>query len=219
MESTERAIERLTESHTEWTEAGATEWPPLLVWLEQSVTSMVKRGGAGSNGAGIPIDFEALHLLDDIKKAAALIREALYLRRKTGDLIADVREAWDVTKQARARAEVDDGQWERITSELETWVTRIEAEQAQRPRKMELTVPCPRCGHRWFEDDGERKTAIVIEYAEGRAPVAECRVPECEALWAGWRQIHQLGFTVGADMSVDVLKACGIDLGIEVTSV
>lgn len=39
-----RAAERLTENHTEHTEAGSAEWPPLIMWLEQSATEVVKRG-------------------------------------------------------------------------------------------------------------------------------------------------------------------------------
>lgn len=223
MESTERAVVRLTEDHTEMTEAGATEWPPLLRWLEQSVTEMVKRGGAGSSGAGIPIDFEALRVLDDVKKACGQIREAMYLPKRGHGLISDVVEAWAASKQARNRQEVDDAQWAKITDELESWVSRIEAEQNMRPRKMELTVPCPNCGNRWFEEtpdenypeDRDQKPAVVIEFGEGRAPVAECRVPACEAMWAGWKQVAMLGFTIQADMDLAVLEACGIKLGIE----
>lgn len=212
MEATERAIERLTQAHTEMTDAGPTEWPPLLVWLERSVTEMVKRGGAGSNGAGIPIDFEALRLLDEIKKQTAFIREVVYLPKRPGELLSDVAAAWEAVKRARGRSELEDGQWLMICEEFETWVMKIEAEQATRPRKMELTVSCPRCGERWVMDGDERKAAVVIEFGEGRAPVAECRNAECGALWAGWESVARLGFTVGASADLAVLDACGITL-------
>ena len=203
------------------TEAGATEWPPLLSWLEQSVTEVVKRGGAGSNGAGIPIDFEALRILNHIKHKCGQIREALYLPKKTSDLIHDVAEVWKAAREAHKKNEVDDARWALICDEIESWVQMITAEQDVRPRKMELVVPCPRCGTRWISepvDDSnptigeDRKTAVVIEYADGRAPVAECRVDGCGAMWAGWAQIAQLGFTVQADMNLEVLAACGIKL-------
>lgn len=227
MESTERAVVRLTEPHTEHTDAGPVEWPPLLVWLEQSVTEVVKRGGAGSNGAGVPIDFEALHLLNRIRKACGQIREALFLTRKTGNLATDTAEAWTITKLARDRHEVDDAQWERICDEFEKWVQQITAEQDVRARKMELTVPCPRCGNRWVEEavdalhpelGSDRKPAVVIEYAEGRAPIAECRVAGCEAMWVGWAQVAQLGFIVQANMDLAVLDACGIDLSLDMAT-
>lgn len=223
MQDTERAVERLTQAHAEMTEAGPTEWPPLLVWLERSVTEMVKRGGAGSNGAGIPIDFEALHLLDNIKKQAVFIREAVYLPKRTGDLIADVTEAWEAVKQAHGKGELEDAQWALICDEFEAWVYRIEAEQMTRPRKMELTVACPRCEQRWvmeardpkYPEQAERKAAVVIEFSEGRAPVAECRNGECLAMWAGWAQVATLGFAVGAKADLAVLEACGITITLD----
>lgn len=67
MQDTGRGVIRLTEDHAEHSEVGATEWPPLITWLKQSVTEMVKCGGAGSGIAHLQIDFEALRLLDGIK--------------------------------------------------------------------------------------------------------------------------------------------------------
>lgn len=220
-ESTERAVTRLTEDHTEVTEAGVTEWPPLLLWLERSVTDMVKRGGAGSNGSGIPIDFEALRILDGIRRHTRLIRAGVHLPVKGYALISDVAEAWDAAKDGHEKGWVDDAAWLRICDELESWVHQIEVEQAVRPRKMELTVACPRCERRWFREDvdpkrpelAERKAAVVIEFGEGRAPVAECRFEDCAAMWAGWGQVATLGLSVQASMDVAVLEACGIKLG------
>lgn len=224
MQDTERAVVRLTEHHTEHTDAGPVEWPPLLTWLERSVTEIVKRGNAGSNGAGIPIDFEARRVLDNIRRQCALMREGLYLSRRGESLITDAAEAWDTAKVARKKKEVDDERWLLICDEFAKWVQAIEAEHAIRPRKMELTTPCPRCGNRWMlelvdedrpEIGSDRKAAVVIEYAEGRAPIAECRVAGCEAMWVGWAQVAQLGFIVQAEMDLAVLDACGIRLSLE----
>lgn len=215
----ERAIVRLTERHTEMTEAGAVDWPPLLVWLDKSITEVVKRGGAGSGGLGIPINFGALRVLNDIRRASGRIREALFLVKQSGSdaLVADVAEAWIIARQSRARGELADGQWLQVCEEVESWAARIEAEQNVRPRQMELTVPCPRCETRWVLDDGERRAAVVIEYAEGRAPIAECRAEVCEALWVGWDQITKLGFSVQASVDTAVLASCGIHIEPEAT--
>jgi len=224
MESTERAVVRLTEAHTEMTEAGAVEWPPLLSWLEQSVTEMVKRGGAGSGGAGIPIDFEALKLLERIKHETKELRGSLFLYGKLPPIIRAVAELWATAKKDRKQRKVDDEQWSHIAGSIESWVEAIEGEQSQRPRKMELIVPCPRCGNRWIQEhhlvdgeevpdpNGERKAAVVIEFGDSRAPVAECRVAGCEAIWAGWKQIRMLGVTVGAEQNLAILEAAGIHL-------
>lgn len=211
MENIDYAVTRLTETHTEQTEAGPTEWPPLITWLDRSVTEVVKRGGAGTGGAGIPIDFEALRLLDRIKRETAWIREALYMPRRAADLLADVREAWKRCKTLRLSGDVPDDQWESIGDAFQDWAHAIIAEQGERPRKMELTVPCPACDTRWILEDDERKSAVVIEFGEGRAPVAECRAEGCEKLWAGWEQVSALGLTIGAMPDLEILEACGID--------
>ena len=216
METIDYAVARLTEHHTVQTDAGPVEWPPLIMWLERSVTEVVKRGGAGSGGTGLPIDFEALRLLDRIKREAAWMREALYMPRRETDLTADIAQAWARTNELRNSGDVPDDQWERICEAFTDWVQAITAEQEARARMMELTVPCPHCGTRWIleDQDGEekRRSAVWIEFGEGRAPVAECRATDCGTMWAGWREVAKLGVTVGVEQDLAVLAACGIDM-------
>ena len=215
MQDTERAVVRLTEPHTEMTEAGAVEWPPLLLWLDGAVTEQVKRGQAGSGGSGSPIDLGALALLQRIEHGVKLMREALYLPAMR-DLQGAVRETWDSAQAYQAKGELDPQQWERITEAFPEWVAAIEQEWDDRTRRMEITVPCPRCGTRWIleEDNGaeKRRSAVSVEYAEGRAPVAECRAADCEAMWVGWADVAKLGFTLGATQDAKVLAACGINV-------
>lgn len=211
MIDTERAVERLTLAHTEHTEAGPVEWPPLLAWLETRVTEIVGRKGGSGQGAGVPLNTEALELLTYIDRQLKLMCEAIYLPM-TGDRVADTRMLWTKLVDGRTHDEIDDTQWERMTSELEDWVLRIGAED-DRPRKQELTVPCPRCETRWvMDEEGTKSAAVVIEFSEGRAAVAECRNPECGAIWAGWSQVARLGLTIGAQQDELVLAACGIDI-------
>lgn len=223
MIDTERAVERLTAAHTEHTEAGPVEWPPLLEWLERSVTEVVKRGMPGGKGAGIPIDFEALRLLNTIKKEVRVLRASVFMFGKAPNVIEAVKELWKTLQDDRKKGRVDDSEWDYACETINGWVESIVAEQAARPRKMELTVPCPRCGSRWVQEtdehgelnpDAPREAAITIEYGEDRAPVAECRMAECQAIWAGWDQVAQLGLTVQADMDLAVLDACGIKIGV-----
>lgn len=215
MERTERAVVRLTEPHTEMTEAGAVDWPPLLAWLEQSVTEQVKRGQAGSGGAGAPINLEALALLQRIENGVRLMREALFLPIMR-DLAGAIRETWDSARAFQSRGELEPLQWERITEAFPQWVTLIEQEWEDRARLMEITVPCPRCGTRWVSEetngDMKRRSAIWIEFGEGRAPVAECRAADCEAIWAGWPEVAKLGYTLGANQDTRILEACGINI-------
>lgn len=221
MESTERAVVRLTEHHTEMTEGGPVEWPPLLVWLDNAVTEQVKRGQAGSGGAGSPINMGALALLQRIEHGIKQMREALYMP-SSRDVAESMREAWEAAKTYRQHGELEDTQWERICDAFPSWVNDIEAEWDDRTRRMELTVPCPRCETRWVMEDSngedKRRAAVWVEYAEGRAPIAECRVPECAAMWVGWADVATLGFSLGAQQDVEVLAACGIDLSRKLAS-
>lgn len=209
MERTERAVVRLTEPHTEMTEAGAVDWPPLLAWLEQSVTEIVGRAGGGSGGGGLPLNTDAMALLNHVDARLRMMQDALGWAGP-GDRVVQVAGAWKLAKTQRAAGYVDDVQWEAICDEFPEWVARIEAED-DRPRKIELTVPCPACGQRWVLADRERVSAVRIEFKSGGAPVAECRNPECATIWAGWNQIRALGVSVGANQDLAILKACGID--------
>lgn len=207
---TARAVERLTEHHTEHTEAGAVEWPPLLLWLESRITEIVGRKGGASAGAGVPLNTDALELLQYIDRRLRMMREALFLPAQ-GGRIKDTVIVWEAAVAERNGNRMDDEQWGRITEELEGWVMRIEAED-DRPRRLEMTVPCPRCDTRWVLVEGERVSAVTVEFAEGRAPVAECRAGECGAMWAGWSDVAKLGYIVGAEQNAAVLAACGIDI-------
>lgn len=215
--SAARAVERLTTEHTEIEEGRPVEWPALIDWLDKAVTEQVKRGQAGSGGAGAPIDTGALELLQRIEREVCLMREALYLP-VIKDTKTAIRDAWDVALAYRRSGSLDDDQqWERICEVFPQWVALISHEWDDRTRMMEVTVPCPSCGERWMleEVSGEekRRSAIVVEYAEGRAPTAECRVADCGGFWVGWEAIARLGFTLGAQQNLEILKACGIDLG------
>lgn len=209
MNVTEYAVHRLTEPHTIQVEGHTTEWVPLLLWIKERVTANDGRGN-GSGGIGIPLNDDALEVLQNIetkyRELCATVRLAA-----NNDLVAGVRQLWETIVTEQAGGRLTDQQWESMCDEFPAWVAQIEGEQ-EKPRKMELTVPCPRCENRWLIDDlGRRVSAVVVEFAPGRAPVAECRVTECAALWAGWAQVARLGFTIGAEQDVHVLAACGID--------
>ena len=220
MDSAEYAVSRLTEHHSVMTDAGEVTWPPLLVWLNDAVTEQVKRGQAGSGGTGSPINAEALVILQRIEAGMKQMRQALYLPPMR-DLMAAVPDTWGRAQTYRHNGELEDQQWERICDAFPKWVADIEAEWDDRARMMEVTVPCPKCGERWvLEDDNgteKRRSAIIVEYADGRAPTAECRTAECGGFWVGWADVARLGFTLGADQNLEILAACGIDLGDTIT--
>lgn len=181
---TDRAVARLTQPHTVVHDGHAVEWPPLLEWISDAVTDKTKRGGAGSGGTGSPINEGALAVLQHIERGTAQLRGWLYLTPRAGGTNVDLIEAWQVACDYRAKNELDDAGWEYVTSRLQTWVGDIEGEWEDRVHRMELTVACPRCGERWIleqstdpHDEPKRRSAVVIEYAEGGAPSPSAAPP------------------------------------------
>ena len=209
MNVTEYAVHRLTEPHTIQVEGHTTEWVPLLCWLETRVTELVGRKGGAGASAGLPLNADAMILLDYVDERLKLMRETHNLP-SSGDRRKDVVSVWDHAKTERAGGRLDDEAWDAVCGEFQEWVARIEAED-NRPRKKELTVPCPRCEKRWVVNDGERVSAVVIVYWHGSAPIAKCQNEECSAIWVGLADVARLGFTVGAASDYALLEACGID--------
>src|SRR5690606_10290867 len=144
------------------------------------------------------IDFEALQLLERMKRDDHALRKRLYMIGNTPELITAVTELWETAQREQSHGTLEHQDWQYICDTITGWVLAIVTEQGARPRKMELIVNCPRCDTRWVQEtddegnllpDGERKAAVVIEFGEGRAPVAECRMADCQAIWAGWEQV------------------------------
>ncbi|KAM9866702.1 hypothetical protein ACIFOC_00467 [Leucobacter aridicollis] len=230
MIDTVRAVERLTQTHIEVVDKHASTWPPLLTWLDDAVRDKIRRRDGSSSDIGVSIDFGMLGIQDRIKRECAKLRQSLYLPPPR-DLLHAVSDLWLQAESAHRKNELTDEAREHISESIIGWEQAIDAERGATPRKLELTVPCPQCGNRWIlvadteqharidvshperNPDGIRKPAVVIEFAEGRAPVAECRVAGCETLWVGWAQVAALGVAVNARQDMAVLAACGIDLG------
>lgn len=169
-----------------------------------------------------PINEGALHILRRIEQGTMKLRGWLYLPTRQRGAKLDLAEAWEVAHEYRTRGELDDEAWEKIIDRVETWVSDVEAEWEDRARRIELVAPCPQCGERWILDpakvrgeEPKRRSAVVIEYAADRVPVAECRVAGCEAMWVGWKQLAQLGFALNVEQDLAVLEACGISLSFD----
>lgn len=230
MSDVARAVERLTQTHVEVIDKHASTWPPLLTWLDDAVRDKIRRRDGSTSDVGVSIDFGMLRIQDRIKRECATLRRGLYLPPQP-DLLHAVSDLWHQATAAHSRNELLDSDRDHIGDSIISWEQAIDAERGHTPRKLELTVPCPQCGNRWVlatdtEDTARidvshperapehiRKAAVVIEFAEGRAPVAECRVEGCETLWAGWAQVAALGYAINASQDMAVLEACGISVG------
>lgn len=204
--ATDRAVERLTRPHTEFENGKAVERGPLLIELADSATAQTGRG-AGSGGAGIPINLAVIALQDHITRKLRLMRDAFQMPR-TRDPIDGTIEAWQTAKTERAGGRVDDAAWARIEAEFPDWVQRI-TNEINPPTTTEILTPCTSCGESKAWVRGDMVSAVVVKwYPEelDRAPIAQCRFCEFEGI--GWGYMHY-------DLEVvnrDVLATLGIDV-------
>ena len=188
MESTDRAVVRLTEAHTEHENGKAVERGPLLVELAESATAQGARG-SGSGGAGIPINLGVIALQDHIASKLKQMQLALFMRQ-IKDPIEATKAVWAFVVTERAGGRIDDTAWERFEREFPDWVHRI-TEEVSPPTSTEMIAPCPNCGETRAFVRGDSVTAVVVKwYPEelDRAPIGKCRF--CEAEWVGWGAMH-----------------------------
>lgn len=203
------AVNKLASTHTVSTPAGDTIRGPLLDWAEEMVTTQDSGGGSGSSGPGVPINDRAFDLVQTIRQELNLMCQA-YGVHHADTLAGLTRSVWASAHAAWLLSRVEAHAWRALTRTLVRWVAQIEA-QADRPRTMELTVPCPQCGYRWVPDENDNRTAaITIQYLPDQPPVAECQWSECGGEWSGWEEVQKLGATIGAAQDRAVLAACGL---------
>lgn len=206
MQDTERAVERLTEDHTEFEDGKPVEHSPLLIELAESASAQDGRG-SGSGGAGIPINLGVLALQDHIAGKLKQMRAALFLPFSR-DLVAGTREAWKTAQDGRSNGSVDDAAWDKFTAEFPDWVRRI-TEEVSPPTSTEMVTPCPECGERRAFVRGDTVAAVIVKwYPEelDRAPIAKCRF--CDHQWVGWGAMH---FDLEM-VNSDVLSRLGVDV-------
>lgn len=78
------------------------------------------------------------------------IRKGPFIFGRVPEPIQAITETWETARIDRTHGKIDDADWEVITDTITGWAESIEGEQNNRPCKMELIVPCLRCGNRWI---------------------------------------------------------------------
>lgn len=196
-----RAVERLTEEHTELIDGHAAVSDPLLKVLWEARYPSLGKGSAAGGGDGMLLNTQALTIYENID---GLVRSWLthYREHSTGDLMPLVKRLYEVLKTEDAGERLEDR--ERMYGMFQHFVQQIE-DNLDPPSEYELTGACTECGqtHAKSNDqphvkEGEEqyKRAVRVTVRPGHALVAECY--SCGKLWAGHDVLVGLAESMGA---------------------
>ena len=162
---------------------------PLLVQLEQAVTSAIGNGGGGGSATGSVLNDEALQRLFIIRSQLSGWCRDVDVRPTRTDAVKDLR-AWYINFMG---TNVDPDFYTRT---LNGWAATIR-ELIDPPKRVPLRDPCPVCkASQWTGvDGGLRASPVAVEYDHGdpyRTVKAVCRAEGCGAEWVGPNAVEEL---------------------------
>ncbi|MCW2287023.1 hypothetical protein EDF60_1674 [Leucobacter luti] len=203
MQDTERAVERLTEIHTEMFDGAAGISAPLLELLREARYPNLGRT-KGGGGSGDMLDTQAVSMYENID---GIVRAWLAHFREphAGELVPLTRRLHEVLRAEHAGGRLEDA--EKLFSMFPQWVAQID-DYFDPPKEYELTAPCPECEAERIPEGEEPKPgkpderpykwAVRVPIKVGRAVVAECHA--CGRMWGGRDQLTQLGEAMSAEV-------------------
>lgn len=209
MQATARAVERLTETHTELIDGAVGVSGPLLDVLRDARYPNLGRT-RGGGGGGDMFDVAAVDLYEHIDGTVRAWLE-FYRQDHTGDLVPLVVRLHETLNAEHAGGRLEEP--ERMFAMFESWVASIE-NHFDPPKEYELTAPCPECAAERVptgseprsgeKDERPYKWAVRVPVKVGHAVVAECHA--CEALWAGRDRLTDLAERMGLDVDWVALR-------------
>ncbi|UOQ57229.1 hypothetical protein MUN78_16490 [Leucobacter allii] len=205
MESTSRAVDRLTQHHTVFVGGTVAECGPLLEELRLARYPNLGRT-KGGGGSGDLLDMKAVSMYETID---AGVRAWLdhFRQPAPADLIEATVRLHDVLHAEAAGGRLDDP--DTMFGMFTTWVQRIE-DLFDPPREFELTAACPECETEHVADeDGGMRWAVRVPVKKGRALVAECRA--CGELWAGEDRLLELADGMGEEVDHVALRLLALE--------
>ncbi|MGR4009168.1 DUF7341 domain-containing protein [Leucobacter sp. 1207-22] len=204
METTERAVTRLTETHTVPVHDTFGECPPLLEMLREARYPNLGRTRGGGSGTGDMFDVKAVEMYETID---AGVRAWLnhYRQDSTGDLLDATKHLHSTLKAEEAGGRLNEA--ERMFAMFHTWVHRIE-DHFDPPGEYELTGACPECGAEKIPegeepepgqpDERPMKWAVRIQVKPGRAVIPECHA--CGKMWVTRADLTALAEGIKAEV-------------------
>jgi hypothetical protein len=172
-------IHQLTSEHMTMADDGSfIKAPPLLAELRAAVTSDFAVGRGGSGGAGMILNSKATELEREIKEQMLNEHFEMTGNEYRGSILTLLR-AWAV-----AASSVWQPYLERVTLD---WIDGIRALLKSKRPPWRPSIPCPRCGQRFYGPEREPCLAVHCwdDEADGIAPPAKWTA-ECEGCGAEW---------------------------------
>ena len=190
-------------------------FPPLVDWLAGHVVPDTGKtmGGANDPSSKSVLDIKSLDLLIHIQDVTrAWLQE--WGVQGAGELKLDLRGYWERLNTLHNTGAMDNDTFEHLASYPDTWAARI-WDLIEPP----MTVPlrrteCPKCGESKITNtEGESTDNLLITFREGHEFTAECRNPECAAVWIGREGLVDLGRAIGVEIDIDALMEVVAEMG------
>lgn len=192
-----------------------TQWfPPLVDMLQgQLVPGMEGGTGGGLASTRNILDVKSLDLLMHVQDVTrAWLQE--WSVQGAGELKLDLRGFWDRLHALRNTGAIDDTMFEHLESYPETWAAKI-WDLIEPPKSVPLRrTECPRCEiAKITNTEGESTDNLLVTFRVGHEFTAECRNPECAAVWIGREGLVDLGRAIGVEIDFDTLMEVVAEMG------
>jgi hypothetical protein len=146
--------------------------------------------GAGGNGSGVPIDAEAMIILDGINRTLAEWSRWIMFDYRRNDVAHSIVK-WHEVHVNSVRDRHLSVEAEQIATEtVEQWVHDIQ-KKFNPDKWREWKASCPKCGRRRITVNDQNRFAIRINVTQA---YAECGNPECDGRWEGVKGISELRY-------------------------
>lgn len=165
---------------------------PRLKQLQDEIYATIGKGG-GSGG----LPSERLPLSSDVLYRAAQITSQIGDWCRMAGLTATRDPIIDLDAWCADRVTREDREDEWYIAELEKWAREIDS-MFDRPRPLDIVVPCPVCGAKSYTDDSGDICTWPLK-ASYRPFRAECRA--CTVSWDGEEALIELAEEIGVDVS------------------
>lgn len=161
----------------------------------QSLIGMLIEGtgnssGAGGNGSGVPIDAEAMIILDGISRTLAEWSRWIMFDYRRNDVAHSIDEWYAVHVNSVRDRHLSSEAEQIATTTVEQWVRDIE-KKFDPDRWREWKASCPKCGRRRITVNDENRFAIRLNVTQ---VYAECGNPVCDGYWAGMQGLKELRY-------------------------